>query len=100
MYHKIPFVALKRLAERYGLGSKYEISGEPMKLKGIRNWQQGDEEYFTDALNHAIEHLMLYANGDRSEDHLAAGAWGCFALMWAEENGRIGGCEAAERETP
>lgn len=89
MYHKIPLVGLKRLAERYTLGSKYEIPGEPMKLGGRRNWKEGDEEYFTDALNHAIEHLARFADGDRTDDHLAAAAWGCFALMWAQDRGII-----------
>jgi hypothetical protein len=31
-------------------------------------------------------HLTKYANGDRSDDHLGAVAWGCFALAYFEEN--------------
>ena len=90
-YHKVPFVALKRLADRFRLGSEeYEGPSERL-LFAPSNWQSGGPEFFTDAFNHVIEHLFKWSSGDRSEDHLAAAAWGCMALIWAEENGRLPG---------
>lgn len=46
---------------------------------GRDNWKNGvdDEQYQTERLRHAIRHLMLYANGDRSENHLAKVMWFC-----------------------
>jgi hypothetical protein len=69
---------MRRLAERFALGAK---------LHGDTNWQKGwdDPEYVCDRLNHTIEHLLKYASGDRSEDHLAAVLWGGSALTWFEE---------------
>lgn len=86
-YHKIPYCALRRLAARYLLGSeRYEKQGQRLLFEQS-NWQHGDREFFTDTYNHVIEHLYRWADGDRTEDHLAAAAWGCFALIWAEEKG-------------
>lgn len=77
-YDLIPACALRRYAERCALGAK---------LHGDNNWKRGkdDPQYITDRLNHTIEHLMKYASGDRSEDHLAAVLWGAGALAWFEE---------------
>lgn len=36
-------------------------------------------------LNHAVNHLLLFASGDRTEDHLAKVMWGMCALMVTEE---------------
>jgi len=89
MYHKIPAGPLRRLALRYMLGSKYDDPAETKKISGAQNWQRGDGEFFTETFEHLIEHAYRYADGDRSDDHLAAVAWGAFALMWAEEQGII-----------
>jgi hypothetical protein len=89
MYHKIPARPLRRLAERYTLGSKYDDPAESTKISGKQNWKKGDEEFYTDAFGHLIEHLYLFADGDRTDDHIAAAAWGCFALMEAQEEGII-----------
>lgn len=50
------------------------------------NWKQGasDKKYQEDRLEHAIRHLMLWANGDRKEDHLAKVAWFCGTQMELE----------------
>lgn len=76
-YALIPFVALERVAQRYTEGA--ETHGEDNYQRGAK-----DRRYREDRLNHAIEHLWRYASGDRSEDHLAAAAWGCLTLMWFE----------------
>ena len=66
MYHKIPGCALRRLAERYSLGSKYDDPEETKRISGAQNWQKGDAEFFTEAFEHLIEHLYRFADGDRS----------------------------------
>lgn len=80
-YDLIPACALRRYAERCGLGAQ---------LHGDDNWKRGagDLEYERDRLNHTIEHLLKYASGDRSEDHLGAVLWGAGALCWFEEQRR------------
>jgi hypothetical protein len=75
-YDLIPGVALRRLANRYRLGAK---------RFGDNNWKKGGADFVEDVPNHVIEHLFLWMSGDRSDDHLAAAAWGCFALMYFEE---------------
>jgi len=69
----IPACALMRLAARYAIGSK---------AHGDRNWEGGMPSGVV--LNHLERHLNLWKSGDRSDDHLAAAAWGCFALMFYE----------------
>ena len=63
-----------RLAARYGLGAK---------THGDRNWEKGVPASVV--INHMQRHENLWLAGDRSDDHLAAIAWGCFALMHYEE---------------
>jgi len=66
-------IGLERLARIYAEGAeKY----------GPSAWEQGLPIH--DLLNHGIRHLFLYLAGDRSEDHLAKMAWGCFAAMHSE----------------
>lgn len=60
---------------------------EEGRLKyGKDNWKNGvnDKGYQTSRLVHAITHLMLYANGDRSENHLAKVAWFCVTQLELE----------------
>lgn len=61
--------------------------GEPKY--GRDNWKKEPDnlEYSRERLRHAIKHLMLYANGDRSEPHLAKVAWFCFTQIWREKHG-------------
>jgi len=58
-----------------------------------RNWQKGDQEFFREALDHALEHLMTYnETGDRyhnGEDHIAHAAANLMMLTWAEDFKKI-----------
>lgn len=72
-YDLITPFGLQRLARRYGDGAK---------THGERNWEQGVPASTT--VNHMVRHLFLWLWGDRSDDHLAAVAWGAFALMHYE----------------
>jgi len=78
-YDLIPACAIRRYAERAALGAK---------LHGDDNWKKGagDPAYQRDRLNHLVEHLLRYIDGDRSEDHLGAVLWGAGALTWFEEH--------------
>ena len=73
-YDLIPPNPLKRLARRYAMGAA---------THGERNWERGLPTGST--INHLMRHLELWRAGDRSDDHLAAVAWGAFALMFFEE---------------
>jgi hypothetical protein len=77
-YDLIPTEPLRRLAARYALGA--ETHGE-------RNWELGLP--VGDTINHLIRHLEHWREslqrGERdADDHLAAVAWGAFALMHFE----------------
>ena len=50
---------------------------------GRNDWLKGtgDKEYQDERLEHSITHLMKYANGDRSENHLAKVAWFCVTQL-------------------
>ncbi len=85
-YNKLPMCALRRLALRFELGEQYDQPDQTALLNGKMNWQDGDETFWTDAYNHALEHLML-SRFDTSEDHLAAVGWYVAARMYAEETG-------------
>ena len=74
IYHAIPAVALKRIAQRYEYGEvKY-----------------GQSDAFMDGLpvsscfDSAMRHLVAYLAGDNTEDHLAACIWNCCAMMYME----------------
>ncbi len=73
-YDLITPIGLRRLAERYALGAKNH---------GDRNWEAGFPKGVV--MNHLLRHIELYRAGDRSDDHLAAAAWGLFALMHFSE---------------
>lgn len=53
--------------------------GEGAQKYGDRNWEGLPID---NVLNHAIRHIYLYLEGDRSEDHLGHGAAG---LLMAKE---------------
>ena len=74
-YDLIPHCSLRRLARRYGEGAKQH---------GDNNWRRGQPLYVV--VQHLMEHLYRFLEGDHDDDHLAAAAWGCFALMWYEEH--------------
>ena len=71
-----------------GLEAIGEIFSEGEKKYGLNNWKQQPDnvEYNRERTRHAIRHLMLWANGDRSEPHLAKVAWFCVTTIWREKN--------------
>lgn len=65
---------LRALARTYGEGFlKY---GRDNRLKGFK------ESVY---LQHALDHLIEYASGDQSEDHLTHAAWNLLELRWVKE---------------
>lgn len=76
---QIPFEGLDEIGKIFAEGAaKY----------GADNWKKGvgDIAYQNERCNHAIRHLMLWANGDRSENHLAKVAWFAVTQTWLEAN--------------
>jgi hypothetical protein len=72
---QIPFEAMERLGAIFAEGEiKY----------GRDNWKTAphDKEFNAERTRHAIRHLMLYANGDRQEDHLAKVLWFAAIMIW------------------
>lgn len=55
---------------------------------GENNYRIGvsDPAFIRDRINHLIEHALRYADGDRSDDHLAAVRCNAGMLIWLEEN--------------
>lgn len=75
----IPVGPLTRLAELYARGAeKY----------GDHNWQKGMP--YRRVYASLFRHLMQWATGDRSEDHLAAVVFNAFALMFYEGEVKAG----------
>lgn len=75
---QVPFEGIEAIGEIFSEGAiKY----------GVDNWKKGvgDPEYQTERCRHAIRHLMLWANGDRSEQHLAKVAWFCVTQIWTDK---------------
>ncbi len=73
-YSDIPVYCLEELAKVYTEGHR---------RYGARNWCKGLP--YSDTYNHMMNHLRLYIEGDRSVNHLAKVAWGCFTLMWLDK---------------
>ncbi len=73
-YDLVPVESLKRLAELYGRGAK---------LYNDDNWKKGAP--YKRMYASMLRHMYQWRQGDTSEDHLAALAWGAFALMYYEE---------------
>lgn len=67
-----------------GLEAVGEIFKEGEEKYGRDNWKIPDSygSYDSERLRHALRHLYLYANGDRSEDHLAKVAWFCLTQIY------------------
>jgi hypothetical protein len=80
-YDLIPPEALKALGQRLALGAV---------VHGPRNYEQGwnDERFILDRFNHMIEHALLAANGDESEDHLGAVMCNAAMLIRLKEKAR------------
>lgn len=53
---------------------------------GENNYRHGvnDAAFIRDRINHLIEHALRYADGDRSDDHLAAIRANAGMLIWIE----------------
>ena len=62
------------------------MEGENRPEYGRFNWKNGagDKAYQRKRNANAIRHLLLYSNGDRSEDHLAKVAWFCVTQLELE----------------
>lgn len=76
-YDLIPITSLTRLADLYARGAeKYDDF----------NWAKGQP--YSRVYASMYRHMMQWAGGDRSEDHLAAVAWNAFALMHFDATGR------------
>lgn len=73
-YDLVSPYGLERLAKRYAIGAV---------KRGDRNWEKGMPS--EEILNHMERHLVLFKQGDRETDHMAALAWGAFAIMHFEE---------------
>ena len=74
-YDLIPYVATQREAARMGMGAREH--GENNWMRGV-----GDKVFYRDRVNHLVNHALKYANGDRSEDHLAAVRCNAAMVMW------------------
>lgn len=78
-------------------GPRYDLMmrNEPGIRRLAETWSEGNEKYGPDnwmkgfpisvALNHALDHIAKYLSGDRSEDHLAHGAWNLLHACYIEE---------------
>jgi hypothetical protein len=73
-YDLITPIGLRRLAETCAEGAK---------KYGPFNWQRGIPASVM--LNHAIRHIYLWLEGDRSEDHLAHASWNILGVCHFEE---------------
>lgn len=72
-YTLIPACALRRLAKIYETGNiRYPDN----------QWRKGIP--VSNIVDHALEHLMKWLEGSRTEDHLAKVAWAMFSLMYYE----------------
>lgn len=77
VYSCMPACSLRRLAQHYEYGKiKYGHGGEAYK----------DGLPVKDCMDSMFRHMVSYLDGDNSEDHMAAVAWGAFAIMYMEEH--------------
>lgn len=64
-------------------------------VEGLRygkdNWKKGvnDKDYQEERLEHALTHIALWKEGDRSEEHLAKVAWFCITQLELERLERV-----------
>ena len=74
---QIPFEGIEAIGQQFALGEpKY----------GRDNWKRGvdDTDYDQERCRHAMRHLWLWSNGDRSEDHLAKVGFFVVTQLWRE----------------
>jgi hypothetical protein len=81
-YTLIPTVAMRREAICWGKGAKHYGRG---------NYKAGftDPAWLRDSFNHAMDHLLKFRDGDKTEDHLAAVRWFAGMAMQAENMGIV-----------
>lgn len=77
-YHLIPWEGLHEVGKIFVEGMRY----------GRDNWKKepNNTDYEEERCTHALEHLFKWANGDRSEAHLAKCAWFCLTQIWREKH--------------
>lgn len=68
-----------------GLFRAGEAAASGAAKYGEFNWQKGMP--LSEFLNHLLQHIYKYQNGDRSEDHLGHAAWNALAACHAEKQG-------------
>ena len=73
------------LLEKLFLSGVAKVAHEGAQKYGEGNWQKGNQEFAVERLNHVVDHLFSWINGDRSEPHLAKAAWGLMVTMWFAE---------------
>lgn len=81
-YHLVPWEAIRRVSRVCLEGqAKY-----PDRTINARNIQPavGDLEWQDERLNHAMDHLAKWMQGDREEDHLAKVMWFCMVMIEVE----------------
>lgn len=76
-YHLIPWESIKALGEIYHEGQvKYGPDGiNGVTLTTAIKSGKITNDWITERYNHAIEHLRLWLEGNRDEDHLAKVMW-------------------------
>lgn len=74
-YELLPPEAIRRLCVHYEMGGRKYTP---------RNWELGLP--YSRTIRSTLRHLFQWLEGNLSEDHLAAAAWGCFALMTFEKS--------------
>jgi len=78
---------------RYDLIPRRALEREGIRMAegaiahGENNYRLGatDARFIRDRINHLIEHALKYAEGDRSDDHLAAIRCNAGMLIWLED---------------
>jgi dATP/dGTP diphosphohydrolase len=76
------------LISKHGLTRLAELMARGAKKYGERNWEKGQpvSRYFASA----FRHLMQYALGDRSEDHIMGVVFNMFGIAHVEEENKLG----------
>lgn len=75
IYSCFPMNGLKRLAQRYEYGN--------LKYGDAEGYKRGLP--VKDSMDSMFRHMVAYLEGDNSEDHMAAVAWGAMCIMYMEE---------------
>ena len=76
----------KRFIPREALNRLGAIFLEGIPKYGENNWKKGvfDKTYQNERLEHALDHLYRWIEGDREEDHLAKVMWFCATQLELE----------------